>query len=49
MIRRHDRVGRITWNRKLNGHRARPGRYRLTLTAIRWSKRVSSSITVRLL
>jgi sugar lactone lactonase YvrE len=38
----------IRWNRRLNGRRARPGRYRLTVTATRGGITARSSIMVRL-
>ncbi len=41
-------VGSIAWNRKLRGKRAGPGRYRLTVTAVRGTTRASSSLPVTL-
>lgn len=41
-------VNTITWNRRLAGKRARPGRYRLTVVATVGGRTTSSSTTVRL-
>jgi len=41
-------LGRIAWSRKLRGRAARPGRYRLIVTATVGSARIASTLTVRL-
>lgn len=41
-------VGRIAWNGRLKGKRAKRGRYTLTLTASRDGQSVSSAVRVRL-
>lgn len=38
----------LRWNRRLAGHAARPGRYRLTVTATTSTARASHTVTVRL-
>ncbi len=44
----HSGTGKLSWNRKLAGKRAKPGSYKLTITAAGASKTVSSSVTVKL-
>jgi hypothetical protein len=44
----HVGVGRLTWNEKLHGRRAKHGSYRLTITATRNGKHTSSTITARI-
>jgi hypothetical protein len=41
-------VGKLTWNRKLHGKRAKPGTYRLTVTATSGGKTTSSTLPVKL-
>src|SRR5205085_11586406 len=38
-------LGRIAWSRKLRGRAARPGRYRLIVTATVGSARIASTVT----
>jgi hypothetical protein len=41
-------VDRVTWNRKLAGKRAKPGTYRLTVTATANGKKATSALRIRL-
>jgi hypothetical protein len=41
-------VNRVTWNRKLAGKRAKPGTYRLIITATANNKKATSTLRVRL-
>jgi hypothetical protein len=44
----HPGINQISWNRRLHGHRAKRGRYRLTITATSNGRHTTSTLTVLL-